>query len=399
MVAIHLVRPGVSEFKTASWNKTMIKFAKLTRANQRKLSPGKKIDEHGISFERLANGDGRYSINIMVDGQRIHRVVGKESEGVTRQQAEDLIENLRTDARHGRLNLPKARKTVLSFSNAATKYLEKLKEEGGKDINRKKIRFDLHLNPFFKETPLNKICSFDIERYKKHRLEAKAAHGTINRELASISHLLNKAIEWDWIDKKPLIKLFKETQSRITYLTIDQINRLITAAKEDQHTQVYLFIMIGLETAMRRMEILSIKLKDIDLEKRVIFIPQAKAGARQQPITSNLGEILQPYINNASTEQTYLFPANSAAGHTVSIEKSFRRVVTAAGLDPKQVIRHTLRHTAITHLVQAGVDLPTVKRISGHKTLQMVERYSHQNGQHIQTAMDKLEDRYKSVTL
>ncbi|WP_202944828.1 tyrosine-type recombinase/integrase [Nitrosospira multiformis] len=31
-------------------------------------------------------------------------------------------------------------------------------------------------------------------------------------------------------------------------------------------------------------------------------------------------------------------------------------------------MRHTLRHTAITHLVQAGVDLPTVKRISGHKT-------------------------------
>ncbi|MBF0627385.1 MAG: tyrosine-type recombinase/integrase [Magnetococcales bacterium] len=37
-------------------------------------------------------------------------------------------------------------------------------------------------------------------------------------------------------------------------------------------------------------------------------------------------------------------------------------------------------HTAITHLAQAGIDLPTVKRISGHKTLAMVERYSHQNG-------------------
>jgi integrase len=58
------------------------------------------------------------------------------------------------------------------------------------------------------------------------------------------------------------------------------------------------------------------------------------------------------------------------------------------------VVRHTLRHTAITHLVQAGVDLPTVKRISGHKTLIMVERYAHQNGAHIQAAMDALEARY-----
>lgn len=45
---------------------------------------------------------------------------------------------------------------------------------------------------------------------------------------------------------------------------------------------------------------------------------------------------------------------------------------------------------------QAGVDLPTVKRISGHKTLQMVERYSHQNGAHIQAEMDKLDQRYRT---
>ncbi len=58
----------------------------------------------------------------------------------------------------------------------------------------------------------------------------------------------------------------------------------------------------------------------------------------------------------------------------MDIRKPFCRVVEAAGLDPDQVIRHTMRHTAITHLVQAGVDLPTVKRISGYKMLAMVER-------------------------
>jgi integrase-like protein len=68
-----------------------------------------------------------------------------------------------------------------------------------------------------------------------------------------------------------------------------------------------------------------------------------------------------------------------------------RRVVAAAGLDPQKIVRHTLRHTAITHLVQAGVDLPTVKRVSGHKTLAMVERYSHANGAHVQSAMDQLQ--------
>ncbi len=59
----------------------------------------------------------------------------------------------------------------------------------------------------------------------------------------------------------------------------------------------------------------------------------------------------------------------------------------------------SMRRSAITHLVQAGVDLPTVQRISGHKTLQMVARYSHQNGEHIQAAMDVLEKRYKQIAM
>src|SRR3989338_794560 len=121
-----------------------VKFRKITRVNQRNLKAGEKLEEHGITFERLSNGDGRYKINIMVDGQRIHRVVGKESEGVTRLQAEELIAKFRTDARHGRLNLPKGRKLHFTFAEAAKKYLEKLEKEGGKDIDKKTYRFDQH---------------------------------------------------------------------------------------------------------------------------------------------------------------------------------------------------------------------------------------------------------------
>lgn len=150
---------------------------------------------------------------------------------------------------------------------------------------------------------------------------------------------------------------------------------------------------------MRKMEILSIQLKNIDLERCVIYIPKAKTGAREQPITASLAEFLRGYIESAEVGQTWLFPsATSESGHAMNIEKPFRRVVAAAGLDVKTVVRHTLRHTAITHLVQAGVDLPTVQRISGHKTLQMVVRYSHQNGEHIRAAMDKLEERYKGAS-
>ena len=59
-----------------------LRFSRLDRLAVRKLEPGEKITEHGITVERLANGDLRYSVNVMVDGLRIHRVIGKESDGV-----------------------------------------------------------------------------------------------------------------------------------------------------------------------------------------------------------------------------------------------------------------------------------------------------------------------------
>jgi integrase len=116
-----------------------------------------------------------------------------------------------------------------------------------------------------------------------------------------------------------------------------------------------------------------------------------------QPISPDLIDFLSRYIETLPPGTPWLFPSvGTCHGHTVDVRKAFVRSVIRAGLDPKQVVRHTLRHTAITHLVQAGVDLPTVKRISGHKTLAMVERYAHQSGTHIANALEKLDARYRA---
>jgi hypothetical protein len=146
-----------------------IRFSRLDRSAVRRLAPGRQITEHGISAERLANGDTRYSVNIMVDGQRIHRVLGRESEGVTRSQAEEFIGKARSEAREGRLNLPAGRKLHLSFSEAGDKYISKLEEIGGKNIPRKRRHLELHLKPFFRDQRLSAITKFTVDRYKKRR--------------------------------------------------------------------------------------------------------------------------------------------------------------------------------------------------------------------------------------
>jgi integrase len=389
-------------------------FAKLTRQKLRSLRPGESCTEQGITFARLANGDGLYSINVMVDAKRIHRNIGRESEGVTRTTAEEFIEKVRQEAREGRLNLPKRRKGPLTLAAAAPLYLDRLREAAGKEIRRKGQRLDQYLVPFLGGTQIGRITTFDVERYKKHRLaqpiqtRKKFKPGqkppvnrpaTVNRELAVLSHLLNKAVEWGWIDRPSAkIRKLREDSGRIVYLSPTQAEGLLQAARGDQNRQIYPFILIGLRTGMRKSEILTIRRENIDFSAMWIYVPEAKAGARTQPMSADLAEYLKDYLQSLPVGTPWIFPSVGAKhGHTVDVRKAFVRVVTAAGLDPKQVVRHTLRHTAITHLVQAGVDLPTVKRISGHKTMAMVERYAHQSGAHITEAMNKLDARYREA--
>lgn len=213
------------------------------------MKAGQKLMEHGIAFQRMDNGDGLFSVNIMVDGQRIHRVIGRESEGVTRTQAEEFIEKVRTDARHDRLSLPKGRKVALSFEDAASKYIKRLRESGGKNIDTKEQHLNQHLVPFFGTKPLSKIVGFDVERYKKNRLAEvvqaggdwrsgnrvardkgrTTSPGTVNRELATLSHLFNQAIEWEWIAARPRMRRMAEGSGRIVYLTTDQAQRFLDA--------------------------------------------------------------------------------------------------------------------------------------------------------------------------
>ena len=373
------------------------KFDKLTREAMRALPAGKHIVEHGITYIKLKNGDGRFQACIMVNGKRIHRVIGNESEGITRTQAEQAIEKFKHGGRENRLSLPKGRKLPMSFKQAAAQYEERLEVEDGKSLAIKKRQLKQKLIPFFGDTALEEINSFQIEQFKSQCRKDELSNATVNRYLAVLSHVFNKALEWGWLDKLPArVRKYKETQNRVYYLTQPQVEALLTAAKDDDHPYLYPFIFIGLETAMRKMEILSIRMEHIDLDRQTLYIPDAKAGARTQPLSAHLVAYLRDYIaHNTEAGQEWLFPSKTAAnGHMVEIGKPFRRIVKAAGLDPALVVRHTLRHTAITHLVQAGVDLPTVKKISGHKTLQMVERYAHQNDAHVQQSLDKLRERY-----
>lgn len=134
------------------------------------------------------------------------------------------------------------------------------------------------------------------------------------------------------------------------------------------------------------------KWEDIDYNRRRIYIPEAKSGQREQPMTKALADTLANIMELRQVSSGYVFEggAGSSTGYRHTFRKAFRRAAIGAGLDPCEVTPHVLRHTAITKLVKAGVDLPTIQRVSGHKTLPMVLRYTHIDGVHIDRAIENL---------
>lgn len=371
-----------------------LKFTKLTRPAIRQLRPGESITEHGIVADCLPNGDIRYTVNIMADGERIHRVVGRESENVTRTQAEEFVAKLRTDAREGRLSLPKKRKTHLTFRAAAKLYLDKQEKIGAKSLGPKERHIRLHLVPYFKDMRLDRISDFTLGTFKKDRLAAGLSVATVNRILATYRHMAGRLLAWKDITRPlPAVSLEEEDNARDYVITTGDESGLLTAALADVNTYIWLFIKAGLGTSLRHSEILAFRFDLFDYARRRIRVKVKGGSWRNQPMTQELANIIQREREMAEDQDGWVFPSKiTKSGHIESMSKAFERCVTEAKLDPARVSPHTLRHTAITRFADSEPrpTLPMIRAFSGHKSLKALSRYLHATDKDVDKALDSM---------
>ena len=117
----------------------------------------------------------------------------------------------------------------------------------------------------------------------------------------------------------PEIKLLEKSAGRIIALTDEQERRLLESAGADADAYCWLFVAFGLNTAMRHSEILCARFDQVDFEHKRLFIPKAKAGTREQPITPELAEILKREREMAEDQAAWIFPSPrpgaSLSGH------------------------------------------------------------------------------------
>jgi integrase len=370
-----------------------LRFTRLTRPAIRALKVAEKIAEHGITAARLVDGDVRYTAAVMVDGRRIHRVIGVESVGVTRTQAEEFIEQARSDARHGRLSLPAGRKITLTFAAAADLYLKKLKEVEGKDYTNNEQHIRLHLKPYFGAMRLDQITAFTLQKFQAHCQKKGMAEATANRILATYRRMGRKLVRWRVVSSVlPMIELRKERNARDCVISEEQEQRLLAAALQDANPYTWLFIKLGMATSLRHSEMLRARWDGFDPERRRLRV-QVKGGRwRRQPLTRGITEILAREQEMAQDPSGWLFPSPaSQTGHIDSMRAPFTRCVVAVGLNPAIVVPHVMRHTAITRLAAIGADIKTIQEFSAHESLAMVLRYAHAQDRAIDSALDRLE--------
>lgn len=357
-----------------------------------KLKNGESLNGDGIEARKTKQGVTYYS-NIMVGGQRIRRLLGRESDGFNLSRAKTAIINIRVEAENleKRDALSNRKPKQLLFRDAAHNYIETLLTTGGKNIRQKTQQLRDHLTPFFGMYPVGKVSTKYVDTYKANRLGAGGSTSTIDSELAVLSHLYSMMKEWGWHMNQPfLCKKFNQPNIRIEVFTPEQSHALLEAAKDDIDPYTYLFILIGLNTSMRHGEIISLTYKHINYDQMRIYLPDAKAGPRYQPFPKRLITPLHEHQATLENPNGWVLPAKSKTGHRSYMKKQFARTVERAGLDATRFTPHTMRHTAITRLLEAGIAFEVARKVSGHKTTQMLVRYGHVSDPAVDNALDSV---------
>lgn len=144
-------------------------------------------------------------------------------------------------------------------------------------------------------------------------------------------------------------------------------------------------ILIGLlyGCGLRCMEVRSVRLQDLDFDRKQLKIVQGKGSKdRYVPLSEHLIRGIKKYII-AEKPQDYLFngqPNGRAGGDFDSrysqrgVQWAVKQVAKAAGIK-KEVHTHTMRHSYATHLLEDGMDIMTLKGLLGHENIETTIEY------------------------
>jgi integrase len=301
----------------------------------------------------------------------------------------------------------------IRFGEASERYLA---TKSRKRSLREDTRILKHLTTAFgKDTPLAEITASRISEYKAERLgtmrtiangqtteERRLSAAAVNRPLALLRHLLRLAHEeWEVLEHVPRVRLEKEPQGRLRWLTQQEIARLLDACARSKNTQLRAAVVVALNTGLRLGELVGLVWERVDLSRGVIRLETTKSGRRREvPLNDDsyaaLVSLTQPPRSRKSKKGTTPPSAAAHAGDRSGpvfraryIKTAYNNAVQSAKLE--DVNFHTLRHTFASWAVMRGVSLKELQELLGHASLAMTMRYAHLAPEHLRTAVSRLQ--------
>jgi integrase len=217
-----------------------------------------------------------------------------------------------------------------------------------------------------------------LAQFRDERLK-EVAPATVIRELAYVSSIINHARrEWGININNPVLMIKKPVgpQGRSRVLDDVETARLINALKPTGRKSIWMqpLVLLALETAMRRGELLGLRWDHIDMLRRTAYLELTKNGeSRIVPLSTKAIEVLQRMPRNIDGR---VFPINHAA-----VSANFDRARKQAEIEGIRF--HDLRRTAITILAHKLPNLVELSAVSGHKSLSMLKRYYHPNAEEL----------------
>ncbi|MEI8301065.1 MAG: site-specific integrase [Chlamydiota bacterium] len=215
---------------------------------------------------------------------------------------------------------------------------------------------------------------------------------TVNRYLATLSKAFSIACkEWEWINENPFRRVSKlpEHKGRTRFLSKDELQSLLQACKAHKNPNLYGMVLMAASLGMRFGEVADLQWKHIDFENRLITLEVTKNhDVRILPMPDQIYALLKDKKGQADKEE-FVFPSRDPAKRDPysMIRKAFQSVLKELGL--KDVVFHSLRHTAASHLAMGGATQGELMEVLGHRSPTMTRRYAHFNKEHIAKLLQK----------